>query len=297
VSGANDTESSTTRHPAGDNAGDRRGHRSRHRAGNLTGYFATSQTWWASLVFLLPWVIIYEVGTWYYTFDPATQTEQRIVAFSLFRNALASLGATAYWVAPAAVVSVLLGLSWLHKEHSAENKPDHKADRKSEHNAEPKTNVRRRVTIRTLAGMGIESLLWAGPLMLMGLALARVPLGNQAGVASVHEHLGEAIVLSIGAGIYEELVFRLMAMTALHFFLVDFLLIRSRWVTPVAIVMCALLFSVYHYWGPEHFTTQTFVFRTLAGIYFGGLLVTRGFGITAGTHALYDVCIVLLRAA
>jgi hypothetical protein len=251
--------------------------------GFLSGYWVASRTWWASLLFVLPWVIIYEAGTWYFTFDPATQTEQRIVAFSLFRNALAALGATAYWVAPAAVISVLLGLSWLHKEYKSSS------DARTHRNG---------VGLWTLAGMGVESLMWAGPLMLTGLALARVPLaGGERDLSLVQEHIGEAIVLSIGAGIYEELVFRLLAMTALHFFMVDFLQLRGRWVTSVIIIVCALIFSVYHYWGPEHFAMQTFVFRTLAGIYFGGLLITRGFGITAGSHALYDICIVLLRAA
>ena len=38
-------------------------------------------------------------------------------------------------------------------------------------------------------------------------------------------------------------------------------------------------------------TLESFVFRTLAGLAFSGLYLTRGFGITAWTHALYDVAV------
>jgi hypothetical protein len=57
----------------------------------------------------------------------------------------------------------------------------------------------------------------------------------------------------------------------------------------------SLLFAGYHYLGSEPFIWQTFAFRTAAGLYFGVIFVFRGFGITAGSHAAYDVLIVLLR--
>jgi CAAX prenyl protease-like protein len=61
------------------------------------------------------------------------------------------------------------------------------------------------------------------------------------------------------------------------------------------VLISSLLFAGYHYLGSEHFIWQTFVFRTAAGLYFGAIFVFRGFGITAGSHAAYDVMIVLLR--
>jgi hypothetical protein len=41
----------------------------------------------------------------------------------------------------------------------------------------------------------------------------------------------------------------------------------------------------------------SFVFRTVAGLAFSGLYVTRGFGITAWTHALYDIFLLVARGA
>jgi hypothetical protein len=53
----------------------------------------------------------------------------------------------------------------------------------------------------------------------------------------------------------------------------------------------ALIFSGFHYIGQygDAFALSTFTFRAIAGLVFSGLYLTRGFGITAWTHALYDV--------
>jgi len=58
-----------------------------------------------------------------------------------------------------------------------------------------------------------------------------------------------------------------------------------------AVTAGALIFSLFHYIGPygQPLRLDSFIFRTVAGLLFSGLYVTRGFGITAWTHALYDV--------
>jgi hypothetical protein len=58
-----------------------------------------------------------------------------------------------------------------------------------------------------------------------------------------------------------------------------------------AVVLGALIFSAFHYIGPygDSLELGSFMFRTVAGLLFSGLYVLRGFGITAWTHALYDV--------
>ncbi len=230
------------------------------------GYFKESETAWQSLIFLLPWIIAYELGTWYFTFDPVTRSEQRIVAFSMLRDALASLGATARWVPPASVVSILLSMAICRRE-------------------------RMRITLGTQLLMGVESVVLATPLLVVGLVVARMPgLSNP-------EPIGESLVLSIGAGVYEELVFRLVTFAALHFFLSDFLNVPGRITTPIIVAVSAVVFSLYHYWGPEEFAPQTFVFRTVAGLFFGSVLLCRGFGVTAGCHAAYDILVSLLRVA
>ncbi len=44
------------------------------------------------------------------------------------------------------------------------------------------------------------------------------------------------------------------------------------------------------------FNWTEFVFRTIAGVYFAILFAIRGFGITAGTHAFYDILATLVNA-
>ena len=107
------------------------------------------------------------------------------------------------------------------------------------------------------------------------------------------------VMVSLGAGLYEELLFRVI--------LVGALLWGSRRVLgwgPVASGMLAttagaIIFSAFHYVGPygDPFTVSSFTFRAVAGLAFSALYVLRGFGITAWTHALYDIMLVLLRDA
>lgn len=106
-----------------------------------------------------------------------------------------------------------------------------------------------------------------------------------------------AITLSLGAGFYEELLFRVILVGAL-LALGQYALKLSRGAAAsLAVVIGALVFSLFHYIGAfgDTFTLQSFVYRAVAGLAFSGLFVTRGFGITAWTHALYDVFLVIAR--
>ena len=57
----------------------------------------------------------------------------------------------------------------------------------------------------------------------------------------------------------------------------------------------ALIFSAFHYVGPygDPWQLGSFTFRAVAGLLFSGLYLLRGFGITAWSHALYDVFLTL----
>lgn len=101
------------------------------------------------------------------------------------------------------------------------------------------------------------------------------------------------LVGSLGAGIFEELVFRLMLLSVLALLLMRaaeaFALPRALGVA-VALVLSALLFSLFHHIGPgtPPIEQRVFVFRTMAGLVLGLLFVLRGFGVCVYTHALYD---------
>lgn len=102
------------------------------------------------------------------------------------------------------------------------------------------------------------------------------------------------LTLSLGAGLYEELLFRVVIVAVLSRAMQLLGLARVP-AGGVAVVAGALIFSAFHYVGPlgEPFRIDTFVFRALAGVAFSALYLSRGFGITAWTHALYDVAVLL----
>ncbi len=227
-------------------------------------YLSRSELPLTSLLFLLPLLILYELGTHYFASDPLNRTEQRIIAFNMMQEFFRFFHAGGRYLPALAVAGILL--AW----HIARNDPW-------------------KLHTGTSLGMYAESLALALPLVALSMACAHyLPLST--GRADWRSLL----VLSVGAGIYEELVFRLIGMTVLSLILRDTLRMNRGWSALGMVVIPAVLFSVYHYLGQETFQPRTFVFRTGAGLYFGVLFLTRGFGITAGTHAAYDVVIVLL---
>lgn len=107
--------------------------------------------------------------------------------------------------------------------------------------------------------------------------------------------IGTQLMLSLGAGLYEELLFRVLLVGALALLGERVLGWRRREAGIMACVVGALLFSGFHYIGPfgDPWQLASFTFRFLAGLVFSALYLTRGFGITAWTHALYDVYVTL----
>jgi hypothetical protein len=101
------------------------------------------------------------------------------------------------------------------------------------------------------------------------------------------------ILVSLGAGIYEEFVFRVVLLAALVFFLHRLLHLQQRVAYGVAAVLGAVLFAAFHYIGPfaDPLQLPSFVFRLIAGLILTGLYFARGYGITAYTHSLYDLWI------
>jgi hypothetical protein len=100
------------------------------------------------------------------------------------------------------------------------------------------------------------------------------------------------VVGSLGAGIFEELVFRLGLMSAL-----TWLGMRAvrEWGLPrlvaglSAVLISALVFSWFHHLCGEPFERGRFLFRTMAGVLLGLLMWWRGYGVCVYTHTVYDL--------
>lgn len=106
----------------------------------------------------------------------------------------------------------------------------------------------------------------------------------------------ELIILALGAGVYEEFIFRVVLISGFTFFLKDILRLRAVTSTIVAIVIASLIFSLFHYLGSlgDTFEIQTFLIRFVAGVFLSLIFVLRGYGITAYTHTIYDFIVILL---
>ncbi|MFQ5550764.1 MAG: CPBP family intramembrane glutamic endopeptidase [Gemmatimonadales bacterium] len=139
-----------------------------------------------------------------------------------------------------------------------------------------------------------ESLLYAALLGSVVSTLTALLLHPGLSVAQGGEiaqlDLSTQLVVSLGAGLYEELLFRVLLVGALAW-----LGLKLGWgkktSIAVAIAGSALIFSGFHYVGPlgDQLTLASFTFRAVAGLLLSGLYVARGFGIAAWAHALYDV--------
>jgi hypothetical protein len=100
---------------------------------------------------------------------------------------------------------------------------------------------------------------------------------------------GTSFVAALGAGVHEELVFRLGLMCAL----VSLLRNLGRGALPLALAASAAIFALAHHAGPhgELLTMHAFVYRTLAGCAFGAIFWYRSLAHAVYAHVLYDLLI------
>jgi membrane protease YdiL (CAAX protease family) len=230
-------------------------------------YLLATRHPWSCLLFLLPLLAAYEGGVW--LMGGAQSHAFRNGADAWLRWALEYFGLSQLYWAPLLIAGVFMAWSILRRR-------DRPAD-----------------LLGVETGMAIESVGFA--LGLWGISRSLAPMLESFGVklqiAPTPAVLGQVITY-VGAGIYEELLFRLLLYSGL--------LILLRWIRVsllLSVVLAAFsssaLFSAAHHIGPygEAFDNYVFLFRMLAGLYFALLYQLRGFGIAVGAHACYDVVV------
>jgi Type II CAAX prenyl endopeptidase Rce1-like len=231
-------------------------------------YSAATRHPWACLVFLLPLLAVYEVGV--YSLGGQNPDTLRNGADAWMRWGLARYGFAQPWAAPALIVAVFVAWSvWAW-------------------GSRPKD------LFTATFGMLAESVAFAVGLWAVGRNF--LPLLQQLGlpVASVSFQSPAAaqVVTFVGAGIYEEVLFRLCLFTLVRLVL-RAVLLPGVIATPVAAVFAAGVFVAAHHMGDhgEPLVPAVVAFRMAAGLYFTALYVTRGFGVAVGAHAGYDVLV------
>jgi hypothetical protein len=101
----------------------------------------------------------------------------------------------------------------------------------------------------------------------------------------------EDFVLFCGAGVYEELVFRVFLLGLLLLIFTKFFHMEHAYAAAWAAVTGAVIFSAFHHIGGEPFAVGPFLQRIVAGIYFSAIYFTRSFGVAAASHAMYDIIV------
>ncbi|MHC4570607.1 MAG: CPBP family intramembrane glutamic endopeptidase [Planctomycetota bacterium] len=267
-----------------------------------------------AIVFLLPFIVFYELGTIFINTNLLRHYWQgRVVAFSWLQEFLLHIGfgSKFAWVAtPLAVVVILMGLQVTSRK-------------------------RWRFWLGDILPMAFECILLAVPLIVLSMFLSSsgqrqndidqfanntIQAKAVLSCSSVTNNSSPAmegssgdgkwqgllanVVTGIGAGIYEELIFRLILIIFLMMLFQDVLRFGRKISIILSVLISAALFSAYHhivfldgqFVQSTPFNWTEFGFRTIAGIYFAALFAIRGFGITAGAHAFYDIIAVSMNA-
>ncbi len=240
-------------------------------------YFELSRTQTYSLLFAIPLLLLYEAGAaWVST---TSEAPLRNGADVLIRALLATGGlhsTVAFTAFLVAVAGVVVLVEWRRKRVKG-------------------------LQAGVFAGMMAESALYA---LLFGMVVgtatqailegAGLRLAADRGGTMASLPLAEGIVLSLGAGIYEELVFRVLMVGGLLYVFGSAGVGKTK-SRVFAAILAAFLFSAFHYVGPYAYPLEvsSFTFRFLAGLAFNALFIARGFGIAAWTHALYDVFLLI----
>ena len=233
----------------------------------LTEYGRLSRTPWYSLVFILPLVVLYELLAVMVNWDSAV--EWRNAADVVLRQLLEIFGlSTPYILGTVALMSLLAAWYWQRRTYGSTT-----------------------VSGTILAGMLLESVLWAVLLLVALTASGRFLMQPTA------DNVLMSAFLAVGAGIYEEGLFRLIMISGWLYFSRRVLDWHSLPAMGIGVAGAAVLFALFHYMGPagEPFDWNSFGYRSVAGVLLGALYLVRGFGITAYAHTIYDLLILAIR--
>jgi len=142
--------------------------------------------------------------------------------------------------------------------------------------------------------VGVEGVVYA---IVMRLAATYV-VGNMA-LAQGVEGAFPGLVMSLGAGFYEEIAFRVV-LFGLGARLLTFLFpipvpMKRSLLKVVWAAVAAAVFSGWHYVGAlgDDFDAASFVFRFVCGLVFTVIYAFRGFAPAVWTHTIYDVWVLV----
>jgi hypothetical protein len=237
-----------------------------------SSYWAATRRPFPSLLLVAPLLAAYEIGV--HVLSGGAAVTLRAGADMWMRNAFSSVGLTDRWLLPLLLCLTLMGWQILKFQDW-------------------------RCSPALLIGMMVESVVWAVALVgvsrAIDLGFAYLEEGGApllaASPAETDRSMG-ALLGFLGAGVYEETLFRLI-LVPLFFQVLRLFQAPTVLASALAVTGSALLFALAHHAGTpgETFTWFAFIFRWMAGVFFAWIFVLRGFGIAVGTHTVYDILV------
>jgi hypothetical protein len=235
-------------------------------------YWTRTQRPGAGLLIVLPAILIYESAVQGLGGFPVAA--RRTGADAWMRSVLESVGLDHSWLLPASVLSILVCWQIVKRERAG-------------------------ISLSLFLGMLLESVGWA--IALVGLSRLVDSAffyleHHQSMVMAVSDTTSSwnlsPLVGYLGAGIYEETLFRLALIPLLYGTLKLFQM-PQVFSSSLAVTASSLLFAAAHHAGSpaETFTWFAFVFRWMAGVLFAWIFILRGFGIAVATHTIYDILV------
>ena len=231
----------------------------------MNDYLTRSKRLANGFIFILPLLVMYEVGIVMYGSQVKNSADVMVkIPFAFFgRNGSLIFNMLV-------VVVFLVAVFRLEKEH--------------------------KLKFRIYMPMFLESFIYAvflGPVV--GRAVGYIMQRFLADPMTSSSGTGMQIILSVGAGVYEEIVFRLILLTVLNLLFIKVLGLNKTIGIVLSIIVGSVLFSAIHYVGSlsDTFTSSSFIFRFLAGVVLATIFMLRGLGIAVYTHAIYDVMLVI----
>lgn len=233
----------------------------------LKTYHRQSRETFTSLVLILPLLIAYQIGL---LFTGGVKNGADFVSGLLLALVGGDFGL--YFAVNVAALAVFVGVAWAMRKKGKFN---------------PKLWLY----------VTAESTLYAaffGSVIITLMQYLQLDVLLASGVFSKASVL-DKVVLSLGAGVYEELVFRGILLGGLFVFFKRTAKWKDWTAGLVAIVISSFVFSGIHHVGPlaESFEMGAFVFRFLAGVLFAVIYYVRGLAVAVFTHAFYDLWVLV----
>jgi membrane protease YdiL (CAAX protease family) len=230
-------------------------------------YLRSTRHPWPSLLFVLPLILANEAGV--AVLGGPHPENLRNGADNWLRVGLTRVGISWVWLPPAILLALMGMWTWRRRQ-----------DRPNE-------------ILAVVSGMVLESVAFAIGLWAISRALGPTlqQFGVELDIGATEPAVGQVITY-LGAGIYEEALFRLILFSCL-LQLLRLVEVNGLLAVGLAATASALLFSAAHHIGPygQPYSNYLFLFRLIAGLYFALLFQARGFGVAVGAHACYNLMV------